>query len=148
MQHFFEESEGTHGYRRIHADLQPEETECSPELVRQIMRREDPVPCQPRPFRTTTVADAEAAIAIPDLVQRDFAAVAAELGTPRSSLYRSAEARALIADRLTEERVNVARNQAAEVHRLGLLIDALSGRGRSHEERLRQLEGRPNTTLR
>ena len=73
VQHFFEESEGTYGYRRLHADLQGEATECSPELVRQIMRQEDLVPCQPRPFRTTTVADTEAATAMPDLVQRDFA---------------------------------------------------------------------------
>lgn len=75
-------------------------------------------------------------------------AVAAELGIPRSRLYRNAEARALIADRLAEERVNAAGNQAAEVQRLGVLIDALAGRVRSQEERLRQLEGRPNTTPR
>jgi putative transposase len=31
---FFEDSEGTYGYRRIHADLAEEGTECSPELVR------------------------------------------------------------------------------------------------------------------
>lgn len=74
VRHFFEDSEGTYGYRRIHADLQAEETECSPELVRQIMRGEGLVPCQPRPFRITTVADAEAAM--PDLVKRDFWAAA------------------------------------------------------------------------
>lgn len=38
------------------------------------MRQEHLVPCQPRPFRTTTVADAEAAAAMPDLVKRDFTA--------------------------------------------------------------------------
>ncbi len=36
--YFFEASDGTYGYRRIHADLVCEGTECSPELVRQIMR--------------------------------------------------------------------------------------------------------------
>ncbi|GAA1348489.1 hypothetical protein [Arthrobacter roseus] len=75
-------------------------------------------------------------------------AVAAELGIPRSSLYRNAEARELIAQRITEERVNAGSNQAEEVHRLGVLIDALAGRVRNQEERLRQLEGRPNTTPR
>ena len=35
---FFEKSDGTYGYRRIHADLACEGIECSPELVRQIMR--------------------------------------------------------------------------------------------------------------
>ena len=74
VSHFFEESEGTYGYRRIAADLAAENTECSPELVRQIMRQEGLVPCQPRPLRTTTEADAEAAASMPDLVKRDFTA--------------------------------------------------------------------------
>lgn len=65
---------GTYGYRRIHADLAAEGVECSPELVRQIMRQEHLVPCQPRPFRVTTQADAEAAACMPDLVKRDFTA--------------------------------------------------------------------------
>lgn len=48
VRHSFEESEGTYGYRRIHADLAAEGTECSPEQARQIMRQESLVPCQPR----------------------------------------------------------------------------------------------------
>jgi transposase InsO family protein len=71
---FFTESDGTYGYRRIHADLVDEGTECSPELARQIMRSEGLIACQPRPFRVTTEADAEAAAGIPDLVNRDFTA--------------------------------------------------------------------------
>ena len=74
IRHFFDVSDGTYGYRRIHADLVGEGTECSPELVRQIMRQENLIPCQPRPFRVTTDADAEAAANMPDLVQRDFTA--------------------------------------------------------------------------
>ncbi|SFI00131.1 Transposase InsO and inactivated derivatives [Cryobacterium levicorallinum] len=74
IQHFFEESDGTYGYRRIHADLGAEQTECSPELVRQLMRQIGLVACQPRPFRITTEADAEAAATMPDLVKRDFTA--------------------------------------------------------------------------
>ena len=74
IQHYFEESEGTYGYRRIHADLAAEQTECSPELVRQIMRHQGLVACQPRPFRITTEADAQAAARMPDLVNRDFTA--------------------------------------------------------------------------
>lgn len=74
IRYFFERSDGTYGYRRIHADLADEGTECSPELVRQIMRQEQLVPCQPRPFRVTTEADVEAAASMPDLVQRDFTA--------------------------------------------------------------------------
>ena len=74
VRHFFEASHGTCGYRRIHADLAGEDTECSPELVRQIMREEHLIPCQPRPFRVTTQADAEAVAQMPDLVTRDFTA--------------------------------------------------------------------------
>jgi transposase InsO family protein len=74
IQHSFEESDGTYDYRRIHADLAPEQTECSPELVRQIMRQIGLVACQPRPFRITTEPDAEAAASMPDLVTRDFTA--------------------------------------------------------------------------
>lgn len=74
IRHFFTASDGTYGYRRIHADLLAEGVECSPELVRQIMNQEHLVPCQPRPFRVTTEADAEAAASMPDLVKRDFTA--------------------------------------------------------------------------
>jgi putative transposase len=74
IKNYFKESDQTYGYRRIHADLAAEGTECSPELVRQIMRVQGLVPCQPRPFRIATVADAETAAKIPDLVKRDFTA--------------------------------------------------------------------------
>ena len=74
VRYFFEESDGAYGYRRIHADLAAEQTECSPELVRQFMRQQHLVACQPRPFRITTAADAEAAARMPDLVKRDFTA--------------------------------------------------------------------------
>ena len=74
VRHYFEASGGTYGYRRIHADLAEEGIGCSAELVRQIMRQERLVPCQPRPFRVTTQADEDAAASMPDLVQRDFTA--------------------------------------------------------------------------
>ncbi len=74
VRHFFKATDGTYGYRRIHADLVGEDTECSAELVRQIMRNEAMVACQPRPFRITTEADAEAAALMPDLVERNFTA--------------------------------------------------------------------------
>jgi putative transposase len=74
VRHFFDASDGTYVYRRVHADLAGEGTECSPEPVRQIMREAGLVACQPRPFRVTTDADAEAAAGMPDLVERDFTA--------------------------------------------------------------------------
>jgi putative transposase len=69
---FFKASDGTYGYRRIHADLVAARIECSPELVRQIMRQEELISCQPRQFRVTTEADPAAAAAIPDLINRNF----------------------------------------------------------------------------
>ena len=74
VKHFFQASDGTYGYRRIHADLVGEDTRCSPGLVRHIMRDEGLIACQPRPFRVTTEADAQAAAGMPDLVLRDFTA--------------------------------------------------------------------------
>ena len=74
VRHFFAATDGTYGYRRIHADLVDEGTQCSQELVRQIMRSEGLVACQPRPFRVTTEADDAAAADMPDLVERDFTA--------------------------------------------------------------------------
>ncbi|WP_420716629.1 IS3 family transposase [Streptomyces sp. H27-H1] len=39
----FEDSDGTYGYRRVHADLAAWSVACGPELVREA--------CQPRPWR-------------------------------------------------------------------------------------------------
>ncbi|WP_083418983.1 IS3 family transposase [Pseudofrankia sp. BMG5.36] len=71
----FEESDGTYGYRRVHSALARRGVHTGPELVRSLMRQLDLVACQPRPWRTTTAADADPA-AIPDLVRRDFTAPA------------------------------------------------------------------------
>jgi hypothetical protein len=51
VHHFFGDSDGTYGYRRIHADLVDEGAECSPEPVPHIMDDEGLITCQPRPFR-------------------------------------------------------------------------------------------------
>ena len=69
----FEASEGTYGYRRIHADLLRSGYHADDETVRQIMRELDLVPCQPRPFRPITTIAGDAG-ATPDLVKRDFTA--------------------------------------------------------------------------
>ena len=75
-----------------------------------------------------------------------FTAIAAQLGIPRSSLYRNPEARELIHQRITETRLDSEKNLANEITRLGTLIDTLAARVRNQEERIRQLEGRPHTT--
>ena len=43
-------------------------------MVRQIMRHQGLAACQPRPFRITIEANAQAAAGMPDLVNRDFTA--------------------------------------------------------------------------
>jgi len=76
VQAIFEESDATYGYRRIHAALVRQGDECGSELVRDIMRELDLVPCQPRPWRPTTTQAGEGAESLPDLLARDFTAQA------------------------------------------------------------------------
>lgn len=70
----FDDSDGTYGYRRVHEQLQRDGIEAGPELVRQIMRTEGLVACQPRPYKVTTIAgDGDGPV---DLCERDFTATA------------------------------------------------------------------------
>lgn len=73
-------------------------------------------------------------------------AVAARAGIPRSSLYRNAQARELITQRIAETRLHAEANLASEVRRLRVQLEALAARVRTQEERLRRIEGRPHTT--
>jgi putative transposase len=70
----FDESDGTYGYRRVHADLADWGVPCGPELVRALMRELDLEPCQPRPWRHTLTKQDRHASPIPDLVHRNFTA--------------------------------------------------------------------------
>jgi transposase-like protein len=70
----FGESDGTYGYRRVHADLAAWGVAAGPELVRSVMRELDLVPCQPRPWRFSLTEGDGQEHAIPDLVNRDFTA--------------------------------------------------------------------------
>ncbi len=68
----FDDSDGTYGHRRIHAELARAGVSCGPELVRQLMRDLGLQPCQPRPWRPITTVAGGAPV--PDLVGRDFTA--------------------------------------------------------------------------
>jgi putative transposase len=70
----FELSDGTYGYRRIHAQLARWGVPCGPELVRGIMRELDLQPCQPRPWRFNLTEQDGHEHHIPDLVEQDFTA--------------------------------------------------------------------------
>jgi putative transposase len=85
VQAIFDGSDGTYGYRRIHAALRRQGEDCGPELVRDLMRDLGLVPCQPRPWRPTTTQPGEASQTIPDLVGRDFTAAARAPSWSRTS---------------------------------------------------------------
>jgi transposase InsO family protein len=70
----FTDSDGTYGYRRVHADLAGWGVRCGPELVRCLMRELGLEPCQPRPWRFSLTDNDGQTHHIPDLVQRDFTA--------------------------------------------------------------------------
>lgn len=70
----FHASDGTYGYRRVHADLARSGFHADDDTVRQIMRDLELVPCQPRPFRPVTTIAGDAT-GLPDLLRRDFTAI-------------------------------------------------------------------------
>jgi transposase InsO family protein len=69
----FTDSDGTYGHRRVHAQLARWGEQCTPELVRALMRGLGLVACQPRPWRHS-LTEAGPCGPIPDLVARDFTA--------------------------------------------------------------------------
>ena len=70
----FERSGATYGHRRVHADLAARGVAIGLDLVRELMAQADLAPCQPRPYRVTTVAGDGQGPA--DLCRRDFTATA------------------------------------------------------------------------
>ena len=72
----FEDSDGTYGYRRVHADLVAWGVPAGTELVRSLMRELGLEPCQPRPWRFGLTEGDGQEHGIPDLVNRDFTASA------------------------------------------------------------------------
>jgi len=73
VEFLFTDSDGTYGYRRVHAALARAGRHVDPQTVRSIMAERGLVACQPRPKgpRTTIGSDAGAT---PDLIGRDFTA--------------------------------------------------------------------------
>lgn len=69
----FDHSDGTYGYRRIHAQLVRWGTSVDDETVRLIMRELGLQACQPKPFRPVTTIAGDACM-LPDRVNRDFSA--------------------------------------------------------------------------
>ena len=72
VQKSFEDSEGTYGYRRVHADLAAWDVAAGLELVRSLMRELGLEPCQPRPWRVSLTEGDGQEHDIPDLVAPGF----------------------------------------------------------------------------
>jgi transposase InsO family protein len=70
---YFEESDGTYGYRRVAAELSRAGESVHPDTVRAIMRAEGLVAAQPR-LKVRTTIPADDVDGRPDLVERDFTA--------------------------------------------------------------------------
>jgi len=75
IQTIHEESRGTYGAPRIHAELRAHGLRCGRKRVARLMREAALTGAQRRRYRGTTRQEREASIA-PDLVQRDFTASA------------------------------------------------------------------------
>jgi transposase InsO family protein len=71
----FDDSDGTYGHRRVWSQLARWGARAGLELVRALMRELGLVACQPRPWRPVTTRQGQAG-PVPDLVNRDFSAVA------------------------------------------------------------------------
>ena len=75
IQAAFDASDGTYGYRRLHAQLARWGEQVSPELVRALARDLGLVACQPGPWRLSTTVAGDPG-GLPDLISRDFTAAA------------------------------------------------------------------------
>ena len=72
IEFLFKDSDGTYGYRRIHADLVRVGRPCDPQTVRAVMVERGLVACQPRSKGPRTTIPAHEAGHLPDLIKRDF----------------------------------------------------------------------------
>lgn len=130
----FERSDSTYGYRRIHAELVRAGELVGDELVRKLMRELGLVPCQPRPYKTTTIRGDDSDKPAPDLVERDFTAQClgvklvgdiTYIHTWEGWLYL-----AVLIDCFNNEVVGYA---MADHMRTSLVIDALDMAARNHD---------------
>ena len=133
IQAIFDQSDGTYGYRRVHAVLARQGDDCGPELVRAIMRELGLVACQPRPWRPTTTQAGAGAEAVADLVGRDFSADAPGQNMVGDITYLPTCAGfaylATVIDCCTKECVGYA---IADHMRADLVIDAMRMAARNH----------------
>ena len=69
----FQDSRGTYGCRRVAAELNRQGHPAGVGLVADLMRELELVTCQPRSYKTTTIAGEEP-VESPDLIEREFCA--------------------------------------------------------------------------
>ena len=131
IQALFEASDGSFGYRRLHAELVRGGEPVGPELVRELKRQLGLVACQPRPWRTTTIGGKQATA--PDLLGRDFAAEAPGCKLVGDITYIPTWAGwlylATVIDCFNREVIGYA---MADHMRTSLVVDALGMAARNH----------------
>jgi hypothetical protein len=69
----FHDSRGTYGCRRVAAELNRQGHPAGVGLIADLMRELELVACQPRSYKTTTIAGEEP-VETPDLIEREFCA--------------------------------------------------------------------------
>ena len=69
----FDDSRGTYGCRRVAAELNRQGHPAGVGLIADLMRELELVACQPRSYKTTTIAG-EDPVESPDLIEREFCA--------------------------------------------------------------------------
>ena len=121
----FEASDGTYGYRRVHADLARAGQHADDETIRQIMRELGLVACQPRAWRPVTTVAGDTADT-PDLLLRDFTAAAPAMKLVGDITYiRTWEGWLYLATVLDCHTKQVAGYAMADHLRTSLIIEAL-----------------------
>jgi transposase InsO family protein len=129
----FDLFDGTYGYRRIHAELVRAGEQVGVELVRKLTRELGLVPCQPRPYKTTTIRgdqDNE----VEDLVCRDFTATAPGTKLVGDITYiRTWEGWLYLATLIDCFNKEVIGYAMADHMRAELVIDALDMAARNHD---------------
>ena len=122
----FDDSRGTYGCRRVAAELNRQGHPASVGLIADLMRELELVACQPRSYKTTTIAGQEP-VESPDLIERKFSAPLPGQRLVGDITYlRTGEGRLYLATVIDLATRMVVGWQLAEHMRTSLVTDALA----------------------
>jgi putative transposase len=125
VQWSFADSDGTYGYRRIHAHLARLGQRADQDTIRSILRDLGLIACQPRPWRPTTTIAGDTS-RTKDLLRRDFSATAPAMKLVGDITYiRTWEGWLYLATVLDCHTKKVVGYAMADHLRTSLIVDAL-----------------------